>query len=112
MPAGSIVKTTITTGADSVPNVLTGSQFALITEPSVVSVGITVTPTAVATIGINAGNRIVVEAGTSPPVSTLMPKIPDDFYYTFAALPGEQIQVSLVCSAICTLRTVVQIAAA
>lgn len=112
MPAGVIVKETVFGGAGTNANVLAGSQFTLITEPSVVSVGVTGTPTAVLTFGINVGNRLVVEQGTSPPVATVMPIIPDQFFYTFPALPGEQLQIAVTTTAIATFRCVVQIAAA
>lgn len=112
MPQGVIVKETVFAGAATNANILAGSQFALITEPSVVSVGVTGTPTGVLTFGINVGNRLVVEAGTAPPVALVMPIIPDQFFYTFPALPGEQLQIAVVATAAATFRAVCQIAAA
>lgn len=115
MPAGVIVKETSVTAATTTANILTGSQFALITEPSVVSVGLNASATA-AQISINCGNRIIMEQST-PPIDTVMPKVPDNFYWTFPALPGEIVQIAAQNTnagggAAVTVRAVVQIAAA
>ena len=116
MPAGVISKfTALTTTVNS--NVNSGSQFALITEPSVVSVALLGSGTAPANIlcSINCGNRIIMEQSPVPVANTgqTWPAVPDQFMWTFPALPGEIIQISAATSAsTANLASIVQIAAA
>lgn len=112
MPAGMIVRETPIAATSTNANVLSGSQFALLTEPSVISVGLTAAATGTLCT-INCGNRIISEA-FPPPVATVMPIIPDNFFFTFPGLPGEtiQIQAQNTTGAPVTVRSVVQIASA
>jgi hypothetical protein len=114
MPAGVMYKATPVTSGVTTANVFTGSQFALITEPSIVSVGVNCTDS-LATFGLNIGNRIIVETGTPVPINTVAnapPIIPDQMYYTFPALPGEILQLTVTGGSTATVRSVAQIAAA
>lgn len=111
MPAGVIQRDTVFAAAGTNSNCLSGSQFALITEPSVVSQGMTQIA-ALISVGINCGNRIIVEQGALPPASAVAPVIPDTFYFTYPALPGEQLQLLAVATAASTLRHITQIATA
>lgn len=116
MPAGVISKfTALTTTQNS--NVLSGSQFTLITEPAVVSIALLASGTAPANVlvSINCGNRIIMEPSAVPVADTgvTWPRVPDEFMWTFPALPGEIIQVAAATSSsTANLATVVQIAAA
>lgn len=116
MPAGVISKfTALTTTQNS--NVLSGSQFTLVTEPSVVSVALLGSGTAPANIlaSINCGNRIVMEPSAVPVADTgqTWPRVPDQFMWTFPALPGEIIQITAqTSSSTANMASVVQIAAA
>ena len=112
MPAGMIVKETSIALTSTTANILAGSQFALLTEPSVISVGVTGNVTGLL-VTINCGNRIIAES-FAPPVATVMPVIPDNFFFTFPGLPGETIQITVqnTTGAGITVRAVVQIATA
>jgi hypothetical protein len=112
MPAGVIQRDTAFAAAGTNSNVLAGSQFTLITEPSVISQGMTQSIAGNIAIGINVGNRMIVEQGALPPLSALQPVIPDTFYFTYPALPGEQLQILAVAAAAGTLRHITQIATA
>lgn len=113
MPAGMIVKETSVGATTTNPNILSGSQFALLTEPSVISIGVTANTASTLLCTINCGNRIIAES-FSPPVATVMPVIPDNFFFTFPGLPGETIQVQIqnTSAGAVTARCVVQIATA
>lgn len=69
-------------------NVFSGSAFEFIRQPSVVSVGITA-----AAVGLFAylqsGADIIAEEFT-PPVQTRFPIVPDEFYYSDFAAPGDR----------------------
>ncbi len=94
----------------TVANIFAGSQFATVNSPTVCSAAVTGNVTGLLT-SIAVGGRIVVEP-SAPPVATVMPKIPDDFFYTFGALAAETIQcrVQNTTGAAVTVRAVVQLA--
>lgn len=73
------------------PNILSGSQFTTISSPTILSAAMSAAATGVL-MSMNVGGRIVVEPSAAI-VATVMPKIPDDFYYTTGALTAETLQI-------------------
>ena len=83
-------KVTVPAG-DTNENLLTGSSFEYIRERSIVQMAVLSTdPDTFASIQI--GPQVVAEEFT-PKQGTDFPTIPDDFFYTSFAVPGDQLKV-------------------
>jgi hypothetical protein len=92
-----------------VENVLQGSAYEYMRNPSVVSLASVAAATGLF-ITIQAGPVILLEEAP-PSIRTTMPIQPDDFYYNAAAAPGDRLIVRARNStgAAVVLRTIAQI---
>ena len=108
--SGVIVKEVPIAANATVDNIYAGSQFALLSVPSLLSIATTGNVTGLV-VSHNIGNRIISEP-SPPPVATVMPKVPDDFFFNAGGLPGETVQcrVQNTTGAPITVRSVCQIA--
>lgn len=77
----------------TVDNLISGSAFEFLRQPSLVSIGLTAAaPGAFATI--QSGGDIVAEEFT-PYVQTRFPIIPDEFAYSDYGAPGDRLVIRL-----------------
>lgn len=83
-------ETSVAAGAVN-DNLLSGSAFEYMRANGVVSLGCVASATG-AFITVQAGPDVVLEE-SPPKVSTVMPVIPDDFLYQFAAAQGDRLVV-------------------
>jgi hypothetical protein len=91
MPA--IVRTSALLTATSNPNVLSGSTFEYARTRAILSMGLTQSATGMFAL-FNVGSDIVAEE-FEPPIATVYPIIPDDFYFQDIAEAGDRIVVAL-----------------
>ncbi len=98
-------------GANStVENVFAGSQFEIMTDPSIISIGETAAATGLIS-SLNVGARMLKEAAP-PVIRTAMPVQPDDFFFNAPALPQDRLQarVQNTTGGPITYRVVAQVA--
>jgi hypothetical protein len=107
---GSIVVESTIAATSTTANVLSGSQFATVSSPTICSLGMTAAATGILA-SMQVGGRVIVEP-SPPPVSSVMPLIPDNFFYTFGALTAETLvlRVQNTTAAGIVFRAVVQLA--
>lgn len=93
----------------SVENVFAGSAFEFARGPQIVSLGMTQSATGLQ-VQFTSGADVVVEE-SPPPVSTAMPVIPDQFYASDIAAPGDRyvLRARNTTAGALTLRAVLQI---
>jgi hypothetical protein len=98
IPANSVVE-----------NTLQGSAYEYARAPSVVSMGLVAAVTGLF-LTVQAGPTIILEEAPAA-IRASMPVQPDDFYYNFAAAPGDRLIVRARNStgAAIVLRSIVQI---
>jgi hypothetical protein len=70
-------------------NIFSGSAFEYVRSPGVVSVAVIASVTG-AFITIQAGPTLILEE-SPPTVGSAMPKVPDDFLYQAAVVPGDRL---------------------
>lgn len=111
MGYGVIVREQSIAANTTVENVFAGSQFEIMTDPSIVSLGETASATGLIS-QINVGARLLKEAAP-PVIRTAMPVQPDDFFFNAPALPQDRLQarVQNTTGGALTYRVVAQIAA-
>jgi len=107
-------RTTTLTAGSVVENVLTGSAFEFARGNQLLSMGITQDTTAggSAAVTIQVGSDIVLEESV-PIEKTTYPIIPDEFFYSDAAVSGDRIVIRVRetgGASPVTVRTVVQVA--
>src|SRR5690606_19230262 len=83
MGYGVIVREVSVAANTTVENILAGSQFEIMTDPSIVSIGETASATGLVS-SLNVGARMLKEAAP-PVIRTAMPVQPDDFYFNAPA---------------------------
>lgn len=76
---------------ETVDNLLSGSAFEFLRQPSLVSIGLTCSA-AGAAVTIQSGADIVAEEFT-PAVATRFPIVPDEFYYSDYGAPGDRLVI-------------------
>jgi len=97
-------------GANSqVDNLFSGSAFEFARGNQLVSLGVTQSATGLLAT-FTSGADVVVEE-SAPPVKTTMPVIPDDFYASDVAAPGDRyvLRVRNTTAGPLTVRAVLQI---
>ena len=104
----SIIRTTTFAAAGSNPNVNTGSIFEPAPRRQVLSMAVVQSVTA-NFAGINVGPDVVAEE-FEPPVLTTYPVIPDMYYFTDVAEPGDRIVIFVRATVAVVYRSVVIIA--
>jgi len=72
----------------TVENLLAGSAFEFARGPQLVSLGVTAAATGVF-ITFTSGADVVLEESACP-IKTAYPTIPDEFFYTDVAAPGDR----------------------
>jgi hypothetical protein len=72
----------------TVENLLAGSAFEFARGPQLVSLGVTAAATGVF-ITFTSGADVVLEESAAP-IKTAYPTIPDEFFYTDVAAPGDR----------------------
>lgn len=87
----SIQKETSVGAGASNDNLLSGSAFEYARSNCIVSIGCVASATGTF-ITIQSGPDVVLEE-SPPKVSTVMPVIPDDFFYNFAATAGDRLVI-------------------
>jgi len=100
----------IAVGANSqVDNIFSGSAFEFARGPQLVTLGLTQSATGLQA-QFTSGADIVVEE-SPPPVKSTMPVIPDDFYASDVAAPGDRYvcRVRNTTAGALTIRAVLQI---
>jgi hypothetical protein len=108
--SGVIQKETILAAGAVNDNIFSGSAFEYVRSPGVVSVAVIASLTG-AFITIQAGPTLILEE-SPPTVGTVMPKVPDDFLYQAAVVPGDRLVLRArnpTAGAI-TIRAVAQVA--
>lgn len=110
MGYGVIVREVSVAANTTVENILAGSQFEIMTDPSIVSIGETASATGLIS-SLNVGARMLKEAAP-PVIRTAMPVQPDDFYFNAPALPQDRLQsrVQNTTAGALTYRIVAQVA--
>lgn len=104
----TMMRTTVFGAAGSNPNVNTGSIFETARRRQVLSMAIVQSVTA-NFAGINVGPDVVAEE-FEPPVLASYPLIPDMFYFTDIAEPGDRIVIFVRATVAVTYRSIVIIA--
>lgn len=89
----TIVRETSVAANASNPNLLAGSAFEYARRRAILSVGLTQAATGMFAL-INVGSDVVAEE-FSPPIATVYPIIPDDFYFQDVAEMGDRIVVAV-----------------
>jgi len=100
----------VSIGANSqVDNVFSGSAFEFARGAQLVTLGLTQSATGLQ-CQFTSGADVVVEE-SPPPVKTVMPVIPDDFFATDVAAPGDRyvLRARNTTAGALTLRAVLQI---
>ena len=77
----------------TVDNLISGSAFEFLRQPSLVSIGLTAAATG-AFATIQSGSDIVAEEFT-PAVATRFLIVPDEFYYSDYGAPGDRLVIRL-----------------
>lgn len=93
----------------SVDNIFSGSAFEFARGPSIVSLGLTQSATGLQ-CQFTSGADVVVEE-SAPPIKTGFPVIPDEFYASDIAAPGDRfvLRARNTTAGALTLRAVLQI---
>lgn len=105
-----IISKEVSVAANSnVDNVFAGSAFEFARGPQIVSLGMTQSATGLQ-CQFTSGADVVVEE-SSPPIKTGFPVIPDEFYASDIAAPGDRyvLRVRNTTAGALTLRAVLQI---
>lgn len=89
----TIVRTTSTAAAGATPNLNAGSAFEYARRRAILSVGLTQSATGQFAL-INVGSDVVAEE-FEPPIATVYPIIPDDFYFQDVAEQGDRIVIAV-----------------
>ncbi len=94
----------------TVNNIFSGDPFVTLSSPSLISAAMTQSAVGLR-VQLSVGGRLAVNDAV-PPVSTVMPKIPDDFFFNFGGLTAETIvgRVTNTTAGALTIRAVVQMA--
>jgi len=87
----TIQKETAVATTVTVDNLLSGSAFEYARQNAIVSLGCVASATG-AFLTIQAGSDIILEE-SPPAVATVMPVVPDQMYYNFAANAGDRLVV-------------------
>lgn len=90
MGYGVIVREVSIPANSTVDNIFSGSQFEIMTDPSILSLGETAAATGLIS-SLNIGARLLKEAAP-PVIRTAMPVQPDDFFFNAPALPQDRLQ--------------------
>lgn len=93
----------------TVDNLFSGSAFEFARGPQLVSLGVTQSATGLQ-ITFTSGADVVLEE-TAPPIKTGFPAIPDEFYYSDVAAPGDRyvLRVRNTTAGALTCRAILQI---
>lgn len=104
-----IIKETSIAANSTVDNIFSGSAFEFARGPQLVTLGVTQSATGLLAT-FTSGADVVVEE-SAPPVKTTMPVIPDDFYASDIAAPGDRyvLRVRNTTAGALTLRAILQI---
>jgi len=104
-----IIKEVSVAANSTVDNLLSGSAFEFARGPQLVTLGIT--QSAVGLLATFTSGADVVVEESAPPVKTVMPVIPDDFYASDIAAPGDRyvLRVRNTTAGALTVRAVLQI---
>jgi hypothetical protein len=105
-----IISREVVVGANSsIDNVLSGSAFEFARGPSIVSLGLAQSATGLQ-CQFTSGADVVVEE-SPPPIKTGFPVIPDEFYASDIAAPGDRfvLRARNTTAGALTLRAVLQI---
>jgi hypothetical protein len=88
----SVIQREVSIAAGAVnENLLSGSAFEFLRAPSFVSIGLTAAATGTFAT-IQSGSDIVAEE-FSPAIQTRFPIVPDEFYYSDFAAPGDRLVI-------------------
>jgi len=110
----NIQRLTTLTAALQVANIFAGDPFEYPTQPTLVSMGV-LADTDGALITVTVGARLLmVESPPAFDTTDRFPRIPDEMFYTFIAMPMERIVVSArnPTAGTILLRSLVQLQAA
>jgi hypothetical protein len=104
-----IIKETSVAANSTVDNLFSGSAFEFARGSQLVTLGVTQSATGLLAT-FTSGADVVVEE-SSPPVKTTMPVIPDDFYASDIAAPGDRyvLRVRNTTAGALTVRAILQI---
>lgn len=104
-----IIKEVSVPANSTVDNLFSGSAFEFARGAQLVSLGVTQSATGLLAT-FTSGADVVVEE-SPPPVKTTMPVIPDDFYASDIAAPGDRyvLRVRNTTAGALTVRAVLQI---
>lgn len=105
-----VIQREFSLGAGAVlDNLISGSAFEFLRQPSLVSIGITAAATG-AFCTIQSGSDIVAEEFT-PAVQTRFPIVPDEFYYSDYGAPGDRLVIRIrnPTGGAIVFRTIVQV---
>jgi hypothetical protein len=85
----AVIQKEVTVAANTtVENLLAGSAFEFARGPQLVSLGVTAAATGTF-ITFTSGADVVLEESATP-IKTAYPTIPDEFFYTDVAAPGDR----------------------
>lgn len=104
-----IIKETSVAANSTVDNLFSGSAFEFARGPQLVTLG--VTQSAAGLLCTFTSGADVVQEEAPPPVKTTMPVIPDDFFASDIAAPGDRyvLRVRNTTAGALTVRAVIQI---
>jgi hypothetical protein len=104
-----IIRETSIAASSTVDNLFSGSAFEFARGPQLVTLGITGSATGLLATFTSGADVVVEEA--PPPVKTTMPVIPDDFFASDIAAPGDRyvLRVRNTTAGALTCRAVLQI---
>lgn len=105
-----VIQKEISIAANAVnDNILSGSSFEFLRSNSVVSIGMVGSATGLVA-NIQSGADIVLEESPLA-VSTVMPTVPDDFYYNDVGVAGDRLVVRVrnTTAGALTVRAIVQV---
>jgi len=104
-----IIKETSIAANSTNDNLFSGSAFEFARGPQLVTLGVTQSATGLLAT-FTSGADVVVEE-SAPPVKTTMPVIPDDFYASDIAAPGDRyvLRVRNTTAGALTVRAILQI---
>lgn len=93
-----LIKNSVSVAAGaSVANVLSGSAFELVTEPSEVFIGLLASATGLL-VGVSSGSDILLEDGSAVDVVRIAnqgPIFPDDFILQDVAMPMDRLRIAV-----------------